>query len=328
MKSVLRNINKTLICIFIICMVNTVYGDSIISLDKSVIEGKIIEEKGTYYLIANEKGTFKVLKKNIKDIYRTKAYGDNIEVQKIYFVRDPKLSKNITKAPIIKRRKKLNLKEVENKKDKKEKKIHLDYWDYGRIHVSGTYFNTFLSNTRQELESHKRISNGFGCELAYEQGLNFLIKKPTKSEGVSKEKKKRIVPRFPELMPGVRVELGYINFAKDIEKDHSRTVTGFTLAVGPMWAFPYPHNYWGCIIVSGEVGITFLEITNRETEEKRKSNPFIFIGILGYEYAFQHSVSSKRIVSLVFHFRYTYIYDALVAFHGVGFSLGLSIRLW
>jgi hypothetical protein len=198
--------------------------------------------------------------------------------------------------------KKLVKGEIEEKKEKpveeKKKPQRPDYWYFGRLGLEGIYYSTLLTPSLSG-----RVPHGLSPVLSYDQGLDSIIKKRHMA------------------MPGLRFELGYVDYEKMFLFKSSLRISGYLAQAGPVWAFPSLTNSWGCFVLSTLAGAGYLDIINREASARSRDFHIIAAGIFGYEYSFE-------IVSLFIHIRYMYIYDQSIVFHAFGGSMGFACRLW
>ena len=314
-------IKTLLICIvslnFIIVFTAFSYADTIYLIDGSVMTGKILEKNKDFYIFTNSMGTFKIKKNQIKKIKDTDSNNKDADASKDLDKKadeDSKMKKDgkeIEKKQESDQKEKLEAKvNVTIKIDKEEKKIakkekpQRKQWDYGRLTFSATYFSAVLN----EFASSKTISEvlpfGISAQIGYEHGLDGTVKKR----------------HF--MMPGIRVEFSFLFFRKNLlASDGKYEITGYSINAGLMWAFPSLINSWGSLIVCVLPGGMYLDVKNREAGKTASTITLSTVGLLGYEYQF-------KVFALQIHFRYTYIYDAQVAFHGVGASVGFAFKLW
>ncbi len=316
-KLSLKNITLILCFIFIS---SSVFADVLKLIDGSVIQGKIIRDTDRLYFFTNTYGTFEVQKVHVDKTFVTKSFNEDITVSEQNNLKiDTELAEPNYDAGM---RKKMLM--GDNKK--KRKKKYFEYWDYGRISISAAYFATFSEDIAGNSTVNKVLPSGFSAQLAYEQGLDMLLelgkKKKNKRKKFRSKRKYRKTKQRPAMMPGLRFEFSYLYFTKDVFVDNGREISGSMATGGLMWAFPSPHNVWGCFMLAVLPGYSFLRINNRDINQYKDNYSFVMTVIFGYEYAI------KEKVALLFHARYTYIDDKIVAFHGIGASFGLSFRLW
>lgn len=312
-----KKIIYLIIPLLIIFVANTnSFADTISLVDGSVLIGKIVAEKDTYYLLGNSFGTFQVKKKYVKDIYVTRSYREDIAIHKKLGIKvnEEKIKKNYLAG--VKQQKAMGYKEDvtvgggegeedQDKKKKKKKKKRKKWWYYGRLGLAGTYFSTFLSESLPtSMTANEVLPDGISAQISYEQGMDDLIKKR----------------HF--MMPGFKFEFtAWMYFSKSLFSDASREISGNLMNAGVKWTFPDLESWWGCIVLEILPGITFLNIKNRDSNEEAMSYTFSMIMALGYEYQWD-------IVGLQVHLRYNYILDRKVAFHGFGGTVGVIFRLW
>lgn len=315
-NKITRNIALILFFLFIS---SNAFADILKLVDGSVVQGKVIRENERLYFFTNTYGTFEVQKVHVEKLFTTNSYKEDIQVSEQNSLNiDVEMAEANYEAGM---RKKMLIGK------KRGKKKYFEYWDYGRISISATYFTTISADVAGGKTVNTVLPNGFSGQFVYEQGLDMLLdlgkKKKTKDGRRLRSRKKfRKTKQRPPMMPGLRVEFSYLYFTKDLFVDNGREISGSTITLGPMWSFPSPHNVWGCFMLAALPGYSFLRINNRDVGEYKDNYSFAMTLIFGYEYAI------KEKVALLFHARYTYIDDKKVAFHGIGGSFGLSFRLW
>jgi hypothetical protein len=340
--------------------ISTAWADIIVMNNGMLINGKLIKETVPRYLFTNSYGTFNIKKELVKEIYITGSYTEDIAIMKKLGAKidEDIIKKNIeegmkrkkieeakaekkrlererieeakkkrkeayaekkkkrleeleaaeaeaekkepektAKAKTIKKGVKGKIEEKAAKKQEQTPEKH-DYWYFGRLGLEGAYYSTFLTRSL-----YGRVPHGLSLHLTYDQGLDSWIKK-----------------RNPG-MPGIRFEIGYIDYERNFLLKSSQRISGYIAHAGPMWAFPSLTSSWGCIVLAALPGAGYFDIVNKDTSSRSTNFHFSAIGLIGYEYSF-------NVISLFIHIRYMYIYDQNVAFHAVGGSMGFSCRLW
>ena len=327
--------------------ISTAWADIIVMNNGMIVNGKLIKETVPRYLFTNSYGTFNIKKELVKEIYITGSYTEDMAIMKKMGVKidEDVIKKNIDDGMKRKKiedakaeKKKLERerfeeakkkqkeaeaetdkekpeqmaiaktikKEVKGKIEKKEKVAKEEkkipekpnYWYFGRLGLEGTYYSTLLTRSL-----YSRVPHGLSFQLTYDQGLDALIKK-----------------RNPA-MPGIRFEIGYIDFEKIFLFKSSQRISGYIAQAGPMWAFPSLTSPRGCFVLAALPGAGYFDIINKDASTRSRGFHFSAIGIIGYEYSFE-------VISLFIHLRYMYIYDKNIVFHAVGGSLGFACRLW
>lgn len=300
------------------------FADTIHLTDRMVLTGKVISETDEAIEFGNSYGTFTVQKKDIRKIYVTDSYKEDMKILKRLRQRinEKSIRKNVLAGVKIINEGGSGSGSVsgddKKKKDTKAAQGNNTPWNYGRLVISGSYFSTFMSTYGQQYRKINSIlPSGIGAELAYEQGLDFQKKK--KKDSLLRTNTS--VKKNNCGIPALRIAFGYLYFTNDIINDKTLEVSGYTAEAGLIWAFPSPTSKWGCFTLGAMGGLGFLDIINRETDRKRWSYTPAATAFFGYEYYI-------KVVSLVFQLRYTYLYDSKVAFHGLGGTFGLSFKLW
>jgi len=268
------------------------------NIDEGMKRKKIEEAKAEKKRLERER--IEEAKKKRKEAYAEKKKKKQEELEAAEAEADKKEPEKIAKAKTIKKQVKGKI-EVKKEKLAKEKKPipeKRDYWYYGRLGLEGAYYSTFLTRSL-----YGRVPHGLSLLLIYDQGLDALIKK-----------------RNPG-MPGIRFEIGYIDFEKTFLFTSSQRISGYIAHAGPMWALPSLTNSWGCFVLAALPGAGYFDIINKDTSTRSRNFHITAIGLFGYEYSF-------KVISLFVHLRYMYIYDQNVMFHAVGGSMGFSCRLW
>lgn len=265
-----------------------VYSDTVKLSEGSVLVGKIISEDKDKIVISNAYGTFEVKRKKISSLYKTKVYTEDLKVLKKLKV---KVNKEGIKKHIEAGQKK---KDETNKKDpdKQKQKKPGDIWNNGSISLSGSY-----SYVLGEVKS--KIPLGFSGYFAFEQGLDFITGDRYK------------------LMPGLRLEGGYLFFDKN-----DFNVSGYNSALGLVWIMPSIRNKYGYFVLAALPGMSFLDIKNNKTDKTTKSNTFTGSALTGYR------LPITDYFHLFLHARYIYIYDKDVKFHTIGAEFGFGFNLW
>jgi hypothetical protein len=275
----------------------TAMADTFALTDGTVVICKVIKETDEYYVIANSYGVFTVKRPNVKKVYITKNYKEDLVIQRKMGIKvdEAIIKKNIEDG--------LKQKQIAEKKQEPPKKDLMKIlergqrWYYGRLGLSVGYQGTMgrpLSTI---------VSNGMSFQLTYDQGL----------EG--------IIPVTNMLIPGIRFETGFIDFEKKILSISTLRISGYFAQAGPMWTIPSIENSWGCVVLAWLPGIGYLEAVNKTARAKSAGTHFMFTLFAGYEY-------SVSMVSVFAHFRYTYIMDSAVPLNGIGGDLGVAFKLW
>ncbi|MBN2160500.1 MAG: hypothetical protein JW807_13985 [Spirochaetes bacterium] len=274
-----------------------VMADTFALKDGTVVICKVIKETDEYYVIANSYGVFTVKKPNVKKVYITRNYKEDLAIQRKMGI---KVDEDIIKKNIEDGVRQKQIAEQKEKPKKKELSIKLERdkrWYYGRMGLSVAYQATVGSPLST------LAGNGLWFNITYDQGL----------EG--------IIPVTNMLIPGIRVEAGFADVEKKMFYLSQSRISGFVATAGPMWAVPYFENSWGCAVFAFMPGIGYLEAVNKTARAKSAGTHFMFTLLAGYEYSF-------NIVSIFAHFRYTHIMDSSHPLNGVGCDVGFACRLW
>ncbi len=221
-------------------------ADTIILKNGTLLVGKVKRENSKIILFKNYYGEFKIPAKQIKQLFKTANYEEDIEIRK-------KMGKDFDENEIRKNYE-AGLKDIKNQKED-EKKPEKPLWGGGKIFLTGI-FNYIFGDLNGS------IPYGYGGFLAYDQGPDLLTGGR----------------RLPWI-PGMRIEGGYLYFNKGDE-----SLSSITISAGPLWQFFLNDGKWGIIGFSVQPGISLLTIKN--INETADSNTFTLHSTLGYEYPF------------------------------------------
>jgi hypothetical protein len=267
------------------------YSDTVKLTEGSVLVGKIIYEDREKITISNAYGTFNVKKTKIANLYKTEVYTEDLKVLKKLKVKVNE--KGIKKHIEAGQKKKDELEEDAAKKKEKEKlKKPGNLWTNGTIHFSGS-FNYVLD------EVSGKIPFGYSGHFAFDQGMDMITGQ-----------------RYL-LMPGLRLEGGYLKFSKG---DYD--ISAYNSVLGLIWKIPVIKNKYGYFVFAAMPGIAILDVENSNTGRSAKSNTFCGASLAGYRLP----LGSR--FNLFLHARYMYIYDEDVLFHTIGADVGFGFRLW
>ncbi|MBN2039318.1 MAG: hypothetical protein JW864_04715 [Spirochaetes bacterium] len=197
-----------------------------ITKDDMILNGKILEDKKNYFVkFANYHGTFHVEYKQIKGLYRTKSFEDDIKIYR-------NLGKSVNKAE-VEINYQAGLKKLEEQEKLSEK----------------------LSAAKEPVD--EKLSLLFSPFFIYNTGT--LSSKLPYSFGVSAKGHIAIdqFSFFKKLyLYGITAELAYFHSKKGVKQ-----VSGPRASAGPLWQFPFSigsHNLNYCI--SPELGIGIYNI--------------------------------------------------------------------
>ncbi len=265
---------------FTLIFCSGIYGDTLILKSGTLLVGKVKSSTGQSIVFKNYYGVFNINRRNIKKLYITKTYKEDILLRETmgldFSIED--IKKNYEAGV-----KMLTARELEKIKTLEEEKASLHCG--GNIFIEGGWLAT-IGDVR------KTLPYGYGGFLAYEQDLDFI----TGGKYL--------------LMPGLRLEGGYLSYNKD-----ETSMKGFTGALGPVWLFPAPG---GAIRFSIQPGASKF---NAENGDLRGSTfTFTLHNILGYEYNFSGT-------SIFINLRYLYVYDRDVFFSSAGITAGFSYKI-
>ncbi|MDY6935474.1 MAG: hypothetical protein SVZ03_14770 [Spirochaetota bacterium] len=271
----------------VVLLCNLLFADTVKLSDGSILVGKIIKDDSSKIIFKNSYGSFKIKKRQVKKIYVTRNYNEDIQIHK-------KLGKDFNEATIKKNYLAGLAKREEVKKANLSKGSELkekdSTWTSMRISISGTHI---VTTGRLK----KILPKGSGALIAFDQGMDFII-----------GSKRHF------LMPGFRLEVGYLRYEKDPAKVDCITSSG-----GLLWLFPFIKNGWGNIVLSSLPGVTFLNI--EKNSYKESSSTFTLHSLVGYEY-------SIGAVTIFLHGRYMFVYDKDVNLNGIGGDCGIGMRIW
>ncbi len=304
---------KAIISFSIACLVTIPFvssrADTLILYEGSVLVGKIISDDGTWVLLRNYYGTYRIKMSRINDIHRTRSSDEDIALHR-------KLKLPFNKEEII-----LNYNagqgritphaedggtadSAETVPAEPEKEIagpgkespgEADRWTGGRISLSGSFLYNLGGNTAA-------LPYGYGGHVAIDQGLDFLAGGPH------------------SLIPGLRLEGGYIYFKKS-----SFSISGFFAGAGPMWAIPSMKNRRGCFIFALMPGASYLKTRSGGAFLGGTGTPWTinFAGqaIAGYQKSFGP-------VSIFLHARYLHVFGKGSNFFSVGGEAGIGFNAW
>lgn len=221
-----------------------IFADTIILNNGTLLVGKVKEEKASMILFKNYYGKFNISREQIKQLYKTTSYQEDIDIRK-------KMGKDFDEEEIRKNYE-AGLKKIETDPEiapKKKKPV----WGGGSLFLSGAFYYVLG-------DLNDPIPYGYGGFLSYDQGPDYL------TGGTGRP-----------WIPGFRIEGGYLYFKKGDER-----LSSISLSAGPLWRFHLKRGKWGIISFSLQPGISLLTI--EDTNESRNSNTFTMQSTLGYEY--------------------------------------------
>ncbi len=259
-----------------------IHSDTLILKNGSLLVGKVKKSSERSLVFKNYYGAFNVRREEIDKLYITGTYREDIALRKRMGM---DFSEEDIKRNYEAGEKKLT--PVEEKKLKSGTDEQKEApWTGGSLFLEGGWFSSYgdVRNT---------LPYGYGGFIAYEQGVDFITGE-----------------RYM-LMPGLRVEAGYLYFAKG-----EALMKGFTGSLGPVWIIPAPGGNFRC---SMQPGASSLDIENGELAAS--SFTFTFYSIFGYEYTFTNA-------SIFINARYLYVYDRDVFYSGAGVTAGVSVKIW
>ena len=280
-----RGTNKLLsaaILLQLMIIPQVMYGDTLILKNGSLLVGKVKSSSASSLVFKNYYGAFNVKRADVARLYITGTYREDVALRK-------KMGMDFSEEDIKRNyeagEKKLTPVE-ENKLNSEGAEQKETAWTGGSILVEGGWFSSY-GDVRDTLPY------GYGGFIVYEQGLDFITGE-----------------RYM-VMPGIRIEGGYLYFTKG-----EASMKGFTGSIGPVWKFPAPG---GNVRFSMQPGASNMDIQNGELSAS--SFTFTFYSILGYEYIFTDA-------SIFINARYLYIYDRDVFYNGAGITAGISYKIW
>jgi hypothetical protein len=258
-------------------------SDTLILKNGTLLVGKVKSSSDKSIVFKNYYGAFTVNRAEIEKLYVTKTYKEDISLRK-------KMGMDFSVEDIKKNyeagEKKLTEQEVAKLKTSVQKPAESPLRSGGSFFIEGGWFYSIG-------EVNEAIPYGYGGYAAYEQGLDFITGE-----------------RYL-LMPGLRIECGYIYYSSG-----DAFMKGPTASLGPVWLFPAPG---GNIRFSLQPGASGLDVENGDLSASTFT--FTFHSILGYEYTFSSA-------SIFINTRYLYVYDKDVFFSSAGISAGFSYKLW
>lgn len=261
------------------------YSDTIELVEGSILVGKVTSENQDTIVISNTYGNFKIKRNSIKSLYKTDAYTEDIKILKKL---KAKINEDLIERHVKEGEKKKNaLSKASSEKLKRSDEI----WINAMIGVSGSF--QFVLN-----EFGERIPYGYSGNIGIEQGMDMITGK-------------RYI-----IMPGLRLEGGYMYFSKNSYK-----LSGFNSALGLIWVIPSIRNKTGYFIMAAMPGICFININNSEAGKTARSNTFTGTILTGYRLPIEN-------FSVFLHARYMYLYDKNTQFHSIGMELGFGYKVW
>ena len=233
-----KPMNKSAAIIFIACLAGfsalPAGADTLVLFEGSTLTGKIISDDGSWVILRNYHGTFRIKRSRIDDIYPTGSHREDIdlhrrlnlphneeEIRLNYLAGQGRIAAKLKEETPAET---ADITPIDESTGPVEKKP----WTSGRISFSGSFLNRSGGGS-------STLRDGYAFNVALDQGLDFLAGGPHL------------------LIPGLRLEGSHIYFRKA-----SRSLTGFTAAAGPMWAFPSMKNRGGCFIIALMPGVSIL----------------------------------------------------------------------
>ncbi|MCP4130238.1 MAG: hypothetical protein GY754_04585 [bacterium] len=301
-----ESLKKTYICtgiiyLFLIILLITVspghiFADTVSLKNGTLLVGKVTNLNEQEFIFRNYFGVFKVQRGEIKDMYITNDYKEDIAIFKKLGIEynEEDIKKNYqagletSEDPYLE-----TLDVLRSWKEAQKKDLNRFYyyagWNSFRFSLSGTYMvvNGELGSVFQK---------GFSTIAAVDKGLDFIA-------GNSRH----------FWMPGFRFEAAFHYYQGD-----SAGFQGFSCSGGPVWIMPPFKKGWGNAVVSLLPGASFLSI--EDNDYVSQSSTFSFNALAGYEYYIKG-------FTVFVHGRYMYIYDKDVSLNGLGAAIGVSYTL-